>query len=47
VAGLTLAWMNMDNRRREKRDVDKELAGLTPQQVEDLDWRHPAFRWKP
>ncbi|OCL14418.1 putative MFS transporter [Glonium stellatum] len=40
-------WMKMDNRRRERRDVDKELEGLGVRQVQDLDWRHPAFRWKP
>ncbi|CAG8951871.1 hypothetical protein HYFRA_00005675 [Hymenoscyphus fraxineus] len=42
-----LFWMKMDNRKREKRDVDSELAGLTPAQIQDLDYHHPAFRWKP
>lgn len=46
LSTLTLLWMRIDNKRREKRDVDKELVGLTPQQIEDLDWKHPAFRWK-
>ncbi|KAK7060299.1 hypothetical protein VNI00_001064 [Paramarasmius palmivorus] len=40
-------WMWADNRRRTNRDVDTELAGLDPKQIEDLDWKHPAFRWKP
>jgi hypothetical protein len=39
-------WQIADNRRREKRDVAAELAGLTDHQVEDLDWKHPAHRWK-
>jgi sugar phosphate permease len=39
-------WIKWDNRRREKRDVDKELRELTEKQIQDLDWKHPAFRWK-
>ncbi|KAJ9662469.1 hypothetical protein H2198_001358 [Neophaeococcomyces mojaviensis] len=39
-------WMKWDNKRREKVDIDAKLAGLSQQQVEDLDWRHPGFRWK-
>ncbi|EJD45751.1 MFS general substrate transporter [Auricularia subglabra TFB-10046 SS5] len=42
-----LVWMTADNKKRERRDVDAELAGLDEKQVEDLDWRHPAFRWRP
>jgi len=47
---LLLAWMTWDNKRRSKRDMEGELAGLTGlslKQIQDLDWRHPAFRWKP
>lgn len=44
VAGVYMKW---DNKRREKIDVDAKLAGLGPQQVEDLDWEHPGFRWRP
>jgi sugar phosphate permease len=40
-------WMWADNRRRTNRDMDTELAGLDQKQIEDLDWKHPAFRWKP
>ncbi|EON63589.1 hypothetical protein W97_02817 [Coniosporium apollinis CBS 100218] len=42
-----LFWMKADNNRRERRDVDAELAGLDSKSIQDLDWRHPAFRWKP
>lgn len=42
-----LFWMFADNKRREKKDVDSELTGLTQKQIQDLDWRHPAFRWRP
>lgn len=45
-----LAWMTWDNKRREKKGIDSELErleGLSVKQIQDLDWRHPAFRWKP
>jgi len=44
---LLLVWMIANNRKREKRNVDKELASLTQKQTQELDWRHPAFRWRP
>jgi len=47
VAIALLFWMTFNNRQREKRDVDAELAGLDLRAIQDLDWRHPAFRWKP
>jgi Na+/melibiose symporter-like transporter len=50
ISIMLLAWMTWDNKRRNARNVDNELAGLTGlslKQIQDLDWRHPAFRWKP
>ena len=47
TAVLLLLWMNWDNKRRDKKDIDEMLTGLNPKQVQDLDWRHPAFRWRP
>lgn len=47
VASLTLVWMHRDNKKRETRDVDRELEGLTPLEIESLEWKHPGFRWKP
>lgn len=44
---LVLVWMKWDNGRRDKRDVDRELAGMTDEAIQDLDWKHPAFRWRP
>ncbi|KAK6087717.1 major facilitator superfamily transporter [Seiridium cupressi] len=44
---LSLFWMKWDNKRRDKRDIDRELDGLTPDQIEDLEWKHPAWRWRP
>jgi hypothetical protein len=42
-----LFWMKFDNKRRDQWSVDEELAGLSNKQIQDLDWRHPGFRWKP
>ncbi|KAK6613755.1 major facilitator superfamily transporter [Botrytis cinerea] len=42
-----LFWMKMDNKKREARDVDAELDGLSQKQIQDLDWKHPGFKWKP
>lgn len=39
-------FMRWDNKRRQGRDIDAELSGLSPKQIQDLDWKHPAFRWK-
>jgi hypothetical protein len=44
---LLLLWMVRDNKKRELIDVDAELEGKSLKQIQDLDWRHPAFRWKP
>jgi MFS family permease len=47
VGILALFWMNWDNKKREDRDADDELAGLSEQEIENLEWKHPQFRWKP
>lgn len=39
-------WMQWDNKRRDGRDVEEELAGMSPEVVKELDWKHPAFRWR-
>jgi sugar phosphate permease len=44
---LVLLWMLADNKKRETRNVDAELAGLDEKHIQDLDWKHPAFRWRP
>ncbi|KAJ5209320.1 hypothetical protein N7449_003699 [Penicillium cf. viridicatum] len=45
-AGLW-AFIKWDNRRRAQVDVQAALAGLSQQQIQDLDWRNPGFRWRP
>lgn len=44
---LLLLWMVRDNEKRDLRDVDAELEGKSLKQIQDLDWKHPAWRWKP
>lgn len=47
ISTLTLLWMKRDNSKRDTRNVDQELAGMSQEQIQDLDWKHPAFRWRP
>lgn len=46
-SGLLFLWMKWDNGRRAKVDVDSALEGLSEREVQELDWRHPGFRWRP
>jgi hypothetical protein len=46
ISTLTLFWMKKDNKKRESRSIEEELAGMEAKQIQDLDWKHPAFRWK-
>ncbi|PNS15960.1 hypothetical protein CAC42_4361 [Sphaceloma murrayae] len=41
-----LFWMKWDNKKREAKDVDAELSGLTQKEIQDLDWKNPAFKWR-
>ncbi len=47
VSSATLIWMQHDNKKRETRDVERELQGLTQAEIECLEWKHPGFRWRP
>ncbi|KAL0567516.1 hypothetical protein V5O48_014473 [Marasmius crinis-equi] len=44
--GLML-WMTLDNKKRQKKNASEGLQGLNEKDVEDLDWKHPEFRWHP
>ncbi|UPX10319.1 uncharacterized protein EKO05_0000985 [Ascochyta rabiei] len=44
---LLLMWMKKSNSKRAQVDVDAELAGKSAGEIEDLDWRHPSFQWRP
>lgn len=43
---VLLFWIKWDNSKRAKRNVDSELAGRSQLEIQDLDWKHPAFRWR-
>lgn len=46
VAVGMLIWSKWDNRRRKAAESSgRRLDGLSARQIEDLEWRHPAFRW--
>ncbi|KAF5666675.1 major facilitator superfamily transporter [Fusarium heterosporum] len=44
---LTLWWIKRDNQKRANRSSGAELAGMSQQQIQDLDWKNPNFRWIP
>ncbi|KAH6681095.1 major facilitator superfamily domain-containing protein [Plectosphaerella plurivora] len=49
VATVFLFWMKWDNRRRDmvsQEEQDAMLEGLSPEQIRDLEWKHPDWRWK-
>lgn len=39
-------WMKWDNRRRDSKNVEQALAGLSPEEIANLDWKHPGHRWR-
>lgn len=43
---VIIEYMEWDNKKRDAVDGHAKLASIIPQQVEDLDWKHPGFRWK-
>ncbi|KAG5916136.1 hypothetical protein E4U42_007794 [Claviceps africana] len=49
LAIIMWLWMKRDNRRRAARDVSADLSrlsGMSAEEIDDLDWKHPSFRWK-
>jgi MFS family permease len=41
-----LAWMKWDNAKRETMDVDSHVEGKSPREIQAMDWRNPAWRWR-
>ncbi|OAA59956.1 MFS transporter [Cordyceps fumosorosea ARSEF 2679] len=39
-------WVRRDNRRRDELDPVTELSGLDASEIQNLDWKHPEFRWR-
>lgn len=46
IAAASYFWAKRDNRRREAVDVVAALEGKSMQEIQDMDWKHPGFRWK-
>ncbi|TWU73366.1 hypothetical protein ED733_000942 [Metarhizium rileyi] len=46
VATTMYYWTKKDNARRETLDVVAELEGKTTQEIQDMDWKHPGFKWR-
>ncbi|CAG9948153.1 unnamed protein product [Clonostachys rosea f. rosea IK726] len=48
VASVMLLWMRRDNVKKarvEEEELEK-IQGLSAEEQEDLDWKHPSFRWR-
>lgn len=47
---LCLLWMKRSNHKRAQKtaeEIEGQLANMSTQEVQDLDWKHPGFRWRP
>jgi sugar phosphate permease len=40
-------WMRHDNSRRRENAQESSLAEYSELEIQRLDWKHPAFRWRP
>ena len=50
VAISLLFWMKWSNKKREAKtaaEVESQLSSLSQLEIQDLDWKHPSFRWRP
>jgi hypothetical protein len=47
LSAVLWAWMEWDNKKREMVDINQALDGMSQKQIQDLDWRNPAFKWRP
>ncbi|KAF4445789.1 hypothetical protein F53441_10538 [Fusarium austroafricanum] len=45
VGAATLWWIKRDNQKRASRSAEEELSGMSQQEIQDLDWKNPNFRW--
>lgn len=39
-------WIKKSNKARDQVDETEALSGLSDEEIDDLDWKHPRFRWK-
>ncbi|KAH7040886.1 major facilitator superfamily domain-containing protein [Microdochium trichocladiopsis] len=47
VSTAALLWMHRDNKKRDGRDAEEQLRGLSEAEIESLEWKHPNWRWYP
>ena len=50
TAGTAHLWMKKDNKKRDAQmpaEREELLAGLSRQEIAELEYKHPDFRWKP
>lgn len=45
IAAALYWWIERDNKKRATRDVQAELEGKSVQEIQEMDWHHPGFRW--
>ncbi|UNI19629.1 hypothetical protein JDV02_005807 [Purpureocillium takamizusanense] len=45
IAVVLYFWIKQDNKKRAERDVQGALEGKSLQEIQDMDWQHPGFRW--
>lgn len=46
VATALYFWIKNDNKKRDRVDSTQVLAGMGVSEVQNLDWKHPDFRWQ-
>ena len=46
TATLLYLWVLKDNKHREQLDPATEIGHLSASEVQNLDWKHPEFRWR-
>jgi len=49
IVTITLGfWMKADNKNRDikSRSAQMELEQWGEKQIQDMDWKHPDFRWR-
>lgn len=40
-------YMHWDNKRRDAKETHSQIADMSSKDIQDLDWKHPGFRWRP
>lgn len=38
-------WIERSNKKRDQVDETQALGGLTPEEIQELEWKNPSFRW--